>query len=208
MPKETFTNLPEQKRNMILDTALDEFHRFGYEKASISRIVEKAGIAKGSFYQYFEGKEDLFKVLFITAGEKKVQYLSDLGAGSGEKSLFDLLQVLYLGALEFMKEHPKLSEVTDRFMKSGNETLKKEILGTSMQQSSRFIEDLLLHAADRQEIRSDIDIPFTAYFLTELSISLGDYLRGQAEDLSDIDDTAYRRLVEQVLDLLRRGVSS
>ena len=59
MPKETFLNLPEEKRNRILDAAIQEFAANPYDVASISNIVRKVGIAKGSFYQYFEDKKDL-----------------------------------------------------------------------------------------------------------------------------------------------------
>ena len=51
MPSQTFFNLSEEKREAIVKVALDEFSRFDYSSASISRIVRKTGIAKGSFYQ-------------------------------------------------------------------------------------------------------------------------------------------------------------
>ena len=63
MPKDTFFNLLQEKQLRILDISVEEFYQQGYEKASISRIVDTAGIAKGSFYQYFEGKEDLFRYI-------------------------------------------------------------------------------------------------------------------------------------------------
>ena len=59
MPKQTFFNLPDDKRQRILDVVIDEFADNDYANVSISRIVARAGIAKGSFYQYFEDKEDL-----------------------------------------------------------------------------------------------------------------------------------------------------
>ena len=60
MPKETFFNLPEVKRGAILDAALEEFAAYPYDQASVNRIVARAGIPKGSFYQYFENKKDLY----------------------------------------------------------------------------------------------------------------------------------------------------
>ena len=63
MPKQTFFNLAESKRDAFLELAIDEFAKNDYKNASISRIVEKAGIAKGSFYQYFENKADLYLYL-------------------------------------------------------------------------------------------------------------------------------------------------
>jgi TetR/AcrR family transcriptional regulator len=55
MPKQTFFNLPDEKRDLITDVVIDEFADNDYDKVSISRIVQRAGIAKGSFYQYFDG---------------------------------------------------------------------------------------------------------------------------------------------------------
>ena len=47
MPKETFFNLPEEKRMLIRDIALDEFAEYPYDQASINRIVAKAGSGPG-----------------------------------------------------------------------------------------------------------------------------------------------------------------
>ena len=76
MPKETFQNLPEGKRQLIEKEAIHEFAVFGYDKASINRIVEQCQIAKGSFYQYFDDKKDLFLHLIARVNEKKLEYIS------------------------------------------------------------------------------------------------------------------------------------
>ena len=61
MPKETFFNLKGEKRNKIENALLAEFGRTSFSKASITNIISKAGIPRGSFYQYFEDKEDAIK---------------------------------------------------------------------------------------------------------------------------------------------------
>lgn len=63
MPKETFLKLSENKKKKIIDAAKKEFARVPIEQASIKNIVEKADIARGSFYQYFEDKQDLLKYI-------------------------------------------------------------------------------------------------------------------------------------------------
>lgn len=60
MCTETFLRLPEEKRNRFLDAAWEEFTHTSFEKASINKIVMKARVPRGSFYQYFTDKEDLF----------------------------------------------------------------------------------------------------------------------------------------------------
>ena len=60
MPKQTFFNLPEGKRKTLMNAAEKEFARVPLAKASISNIIKDANIPRGSFYQYFENKEDLY----------------------------------------------------------------------------------------------------------------------------------------------------
>lgn len=52
-------NNKEQKRNSLLDSAFTLFLDNGFNKTSISDIVEKAGVAKGTFYLYFKDKYDI-----------------------------------------------------------------------------------------------------------------------------------------------------
>lgn len=61
MPKETFLNLPEEKKNRILKAIKAEFARVPYDKVSINKIVKNAKIPRGSFYMYFEGKDDMLE---------------------------------------------------------------------------------------------------------------------------------------------------
>lgn len=63
MPTNTFLNLSEEKKSKIIDAAKKEFERVPIEQVSIKNIVENAEIARGSFYQYFENKEDLFEYI-------------------------------------------------------------------------------------------------------------------------------------------------
>lgn len=60
MPTNTFFRLPEEKRQRLIDAAWDEFSNTSFSDASINRIIQNAHIPRGSFYQYFTDKEDLF----------------------------------------------------------------------------------------------------------------------------------------------------
>lgn len=63
MPKQTFFNLSEDKRNRIIQSAMQIFSKYSLNDASISEIIESANISRGSFYQYFEDKTDLYMYL-------------------------------------------------------------------------------------------------------------------------------------------------
>lgn len=60
MPTSTFFRLPEEKRQRLLDAAWEEFSRTSFSDASINQIIHNAHIPRGSFYQYFEDKGELF----------------------------------------------------------------------------------------------------------------------------------------------------
>ena len=49
----------KRKRESLLNTAFNMFTTKGFSKTSISEIVEKAGVAKGTFYLYFKDKYDI-----------------------------------------------------------------------------------------------------------------------------------------------------
>lgn len=80
MPTNTFFNLPAEKKHKILKAANKEFARVPLEQASIKNIVEDAEIARGSFYQYFENKQDLF------------EYIMTSKTGDMEKKLIEMIE--------------------------------------------------------------------------------------------------------------------
>ena len=59
MPTQTFLNLPQEKRQRLINAAIQEFSRVPVSDATISHIIKQAGIPRGSFYQYFTDKFDL-----------------------------------------------------------------------------------------------------------------------------------------------------
>ncbi|MFW5889535.1 MAG: TetR family transcriptional regulator [Bacillota bacterium] len=65
MPTYTFLNLSEEKRNKIINAAIEEFSNNIIDKASINKIVKNANISRGSFYTYFKDKYDLLDYLII-----------------------------------------------------------------------------------------------------------------------------------------------
>lgn len=78
MPKATFFNLNNTKRENIEKAIEEEFGRTTFEKASISSIIEKAKIPRGSFYQYFEDKEDAIKYIVQKYMEKEKEKIRKL----------------------------------------------------------------------------------------------------------------------------------
>jgi AcrR family transcriptional regulator len=65
MPRPRFDRLPADKRQRILEAAAREFTAYGYEAASLNKILEEAGISKGAAYYYFDDKADLYTTTLL-----------------------------------------------------------------------------------------------------------------------------------------------
>ena len=58
-----YKEIREEKRTLIMDTALEHFANEGYYATTINHIAKHAGISKGLIYNYFESKEALLKAI-------------------------------------------------------------------------------------------------------------------------------------------------
>lgn len=85
MPKPTFLNLPSEKQTVLINAAKKEFSRVPMHEASISNIVKEAEIPRGSFYQYFEDKEDVFVYVLEVESERVIHlFYSILKINNGD----------------------------------------------------------------------------------------------------------------------------
>ena len=86
MPKPTFLRLSTAKQKAFIRAALSEFSKYTFAEASISRVVQHLRIAKGSIYQYFEDKSDLYHYLVEISLKRKYEIL-DISSRQSANSL-------------------------------------------------------------------------------------------------------------------------
>lgn len=127
MPTKKFFDLNEQKRAKILESCIIEFSQYGYANGSTNRIIQKAGISKGSLFKYFQSKEELyFYVLDLVITELMVALKADMT--DLPLDLFE--RTIKYSELEFIWyiEHPdKCKLITDAFSTSAD-TFRQKIL--------------------------------------------------------------------------------
>jgi AcrR family transcriptional regulator len=203
MPKDTFFNLPEDKRTLICQVAIDEFAAYSFDQASINRIIARSGIAKGSFYQYFENKKDLFLYLLQLAADEKLNCLAPVMRNPEQHDFFILLRELYLSGIQFAEEHPQYAEISKRLMASKGTPIYEEIMGHNMPSASEFFETLLDHAITRGEVRADIDAEMLAYILGSLNALVVEYY---LEHIGTEYDEKMMETVDKFLEILRHGI--
>lgn len=92
-------NRRERRRESLKEAAIEVFSERGYHAAKVSDIVERVGVAQGTFYLYYESKQQLFGELLNDFLTLLVQAVSDWEPGSIEtrESLRD--QLMRVGML-------------------------------------------------------------------------------------------------------------
>jgi AcrR family transcriptional regulator len=204
MPKQTFFNLPDSKQQRIIKAATEEFAVYPYLKTSINRIIEKADISKGSFYQYFNNKKDLYKYIIEQASEEKIKFLNNRMKDYQDYNFFKMLRKLFIVSIQFKNEYPLYSEIGDRLLNGGNDALKEEIYSESKPKSHDFFKSILKKAVKRGEIDSEVDIEFTAFMLTDFSISIVNYYfeNHNPDNVDEIMD-----YVDKMLYIMKNGIA-
>ena len=101
MPRELFNSLSQEKKNRIFAAAKIEFIRHPYDEVSINRVIRTARISRGSFYLYFENKQDLY---FFVLNENKKIILDKLERSLlCNHTLFQIAEDLYDFVTSFVK---------------------------------------------------------------------------------------------------------
>lgn len=83
MPTTTFFRLPEEKRRRLEEAAWEEFSTVSFSSVSINKIIQGAHIPRGSFYQYFTDKNELFRYLLEDNCRYFIECLARLLDGVG-----------------------------------------------------------------------------------------------------------------------------
>lgn len=147
MPKKTFFNLPIDKKQKIIDAAYDLFIENDYKDVNIRSIAKKAGISIGSFYQYFDDKDDLYLYL-IAEIEKKVydKYKKEAGRFLTDAIVIPVEKICTPKEIEFANTWDKApTEVKVKFYfseyaKEMNSIVWDELM--ELKESGRLIEGL------------------------------------------------------------------
>lgn len=98
-------------RRRIIESTARIIGERGYAEASVARIVEDVGISQGTFYRYFETRQDLFDVVLPTYAERMLEYIQEHVAedATGLEREMQRMQAF----LDFVVAHPWFARVVD-----------------------------------------------------------------------------------------------
>ena len=203
MPTNTFFNLTEKKKNRVINAAIDEFSEKGYTKASITNIVNKAEIAKGSYYQYFEDKTDLYRYVLKKAIQKKLKYVKKELKDYNGNDFFKYWRKLNIAGLKYAEDNIKLAKIASQIVKNKNEEFYQSIIDEYKNMGVGFFERLLKIAIEEGEVREDINIEYTANLMYKASFFITDYFF-EKKGLKQLDE--FIPLIDNVIEIIEYGI--
>jgi AcrR family transcriptional regulator len=110
MPTSTFFALPAERRDRLIREAVAEFSERSFAEASLSQIAQRARIPKGSFYQYFDDKLDLYRWLLTDEAPRHKRAF--LGAAARSGDFWADFEAQVERGMAFLVEHPRLARLT------------------------------------------------------------------------------------------------
>ncbi len=209
MPKSSFFNLTEDKRSIVLTAALEEFAAANYDTASINQICKKSNIAKGSFYQYFEDKLDLYVYVMTLAIEAKIAFFSSVLQEFHTLTLQEQIKLLFIKGFEFAKAKPQYAALGEQFSKEENEAAKRAVLKEGDQQSEALFIGMVEQAKSTGEIDPKADSLALNMLLQSMNKTVNDYLLNKYGDVSyqHFDDGA-NQFVDSLLNIIFNGIKN
>ncbi|MCB0632207.1 MAG: TetR/AcrR family transcriptional regulator [Saprospiraceae bacterium] len=175
MPKPTFLNLEERKRKRITYAFLREFAVRSYDEASLTVVVKQLGIAKGSVYQYFDDKLDLFLYLIGECARVKQDYIASIKR-EDYPDYWSYFRELFKRGCQFDAENPLQSHFLHNLTQNLNSPSIKNIFDEMMSQTVAAFEQMVEQEVQAGLFRPDVPVKTMGFLLYKIGVSIQEQL--------------------------------
>lgn len=154
MPKTTWFNLDDTKRRRVLDAAMAEFGRRGFSGGSLNVIARDAGVAKGSLFQYFDDKLELYA--FVCDGcsaRVRDEVARHIDGAQVDCDLFTLLRQTLRDWLSYFEDHPLERGVTFAVNAEIDPQVRATVRRVANRHYLEVLRPLLARAVERGDLR-------------------------------------------------------
>ena len=218
MPTSTFFALPAERRERLVREAILEFSERPYAEASLSQIAQRSRIPKGSFYQYFEDKLDLYRWLVTEEAPRHKREF--IGRPVPSEDFWAGFETLIERGMAFLVEHPRLARLTAAAADPSASTevrgLHKAICEAGIDELRARLEQGIARGAINPELDLDVATRLVAAIvgpgltdvvLEELGSELHEVLASDSLR-KKLGPTRRRRLAHQAVLLIRSGLDT
>ena len=213
----TFQNLTQDKKEAVVRESLREFALHGYEIASLSNVIARLGLAKGSFYRYFESKKALYLFLLESCTALRLQFDSDhIDPSIGELS--GLLLEHFAAKIKFDKQFPLHSAFLYTVLLEKNNDELKDIHLENKEKILQVTRQVIAGLAGKNAIRKGIDVNVLSFMLSEMQVMILRYVQmkyhidfreniGTGKPLYSVPDREMLSIAKKFVDILYNGIT-
>jgi AcrR family transcriptional regulator len=213
----TFSNLPEDRQEAVVMAAAEEFALKDYESASLSEIVKNLGIAKGSFYRYFDSKLSLYRYTLNYSLQLRLQHEGKVLQKTSE-NFFDLLVENFQERLAFDLKHPLFGALAYKVHQEQHDDVR-ETQREIKQQVLTILQKMLKEQQRRGVVRKDIDVHLVAFSIFTLQAGMYDYLAyrfgidiraniRERKPIIELSKKEVRTIAKELAKMLESGIES
>ncbi len=201
MPKQTFFNLPMEKRETIMNAAIEEFAEYGLENASTNRIVKNSGIAKGSFYQYFEDKQDVFMHMLAVIEQQETEFFASQHPPDQNMDTFQFFHWLIKTGMEFGLSHPRMIQAAWRVL-LGEGLYYGPTFAEYRQKTTQALTTMIKGAIERGEVDPSVDVELAVMVMETWSNAITTYILTEGAKQKDMLKWMRSRRTQETIDKL------
>lgn len=180
-----FHSLKVEKQERIINAALKEFVQSGFEKASTNKIVKEANISKGSLFNYFHSKKDLYLYLIQHSVQIVEQVLEQIDVT--ETDLFKRIEKLGLKKLQIQRKFPQVFDFLTAIVREESAEVKEDIQHIVNDIYKNGFEKLYQNI-DYSKFRKDIEIQKAIDILNWTMFGFADKAIRQLDTFEDIGE--------------------
>lgn len=168
--KDTFNKISQDKRDRILQTAIDEFANNGYNSANINVIAKKADVSVGSMYKYFNTKHDLYLYVVQHAVSKLKLILDEIIINENDfiSMIYDIIRAIQIHSRNYVS----LTKLYNQMATENNSELVWHITSKMEGVTANLYCSFIKNGQTNGLVRKDINPRYFAFFLDNLFMML------------------------------------
>lgn len=181
MPTVTWARVDPARRAAIIEAAEDEFGAHGFSRGSLNVIARRAGVAKGSLFQYFADKRDLYAFITDISSQRVRGYMEDLIRELDPgRPFFEFLTDLLDGWVAYYAEHPHERALHAAVSLEVDTEARISVRNVSNRHYLEVLRPLVHGAQTRGDLRADADTDVLLSLLLMIfpHLALAPYMRG------------------------------
>lgn len=196
------------RKEELLEAAMDEFIAKSYEEASLNNIIKNAGISKGTFYYHFQDKQALYLSLLQSTVDAKMEFMERRLKDYVHKedlSIFENLKLQARFGVEFAKDYPRYYLLGLMFLREKGNKIYEVAMNMLDDTSENYYDVLMEKAKERGDFRNGVTIEFAKKILV--------YMLYRFDEIFDIKraEFDFDRMIcdfDNLIDFMQHGLGS